>query len=129
MANCNLSVSLQVEDIANRTVKRIEAVSQYAKGTVLRKMLDDTNPLVPYKTGKLANNISILPGNTGVEYSQPYASFAFMPYTSDGSLKNYTTYNHPQACGFPFDVNMKMNKSKYEEFYAQQLLKLALKGR
>lgn len=125
MSNRDISLVYQLDKLVDKTTERYKKASLEAKGTVIKQMIVDTDPLVPFKTGKLAHNVKPLPGNIGYVYSQPYASFAFDPIAPSGSYKNYTKTVHPEAMGNSAYMNAERNGDKYAKLYADEVVRLA----
>ena len=108
---------------------RAKRASDIAVSRLIEVGIKDTDPYVPYDTGKTSGSVKRLPNSEGWEYTTDYAKFAFDPIAPSGKKKVYKTDVHEKAQGNPIQASFRDNKEKwlmqywgyfYEEFYKKQ---------
>lgn len=102
---------------------KIDRNKPRARSLTLDKIIKDTDPYVPYKTGELARSTTKSADNTAVLYTAPHASFAFDPNTPSGVPKQYNKTVHEKAQGNPLEAARKDHETEWAEFYREELLK------
>lgn len=101
--------------------QRVEKALPAAKNAVLHQMLEDTEPYIPYKTGRLTENGGVDLENDQIVYDLPYAAFAFNP-TYRGRPKVYDTSKHPLAQGNPYQASTEYNKEEWIRLFKEKLV-------
>ena len=100
---------------------RYERALPAAKSAVLHQMLEDTEPYIPYKTGRLTENGGVDLENDSIVYDLPYAKFAFNPKYR-GRDKVYDTSGHPLAQGNPYKASTQEFKDEWVRLFKKKLV-------
>lgn len=88
-----------------------------AKQNLVKRIISDTDMLVPYKTGKLASEIDYLENNNGIRYTAEYA-----PYVLDMPLStNFTREKHPEATSNWTGVSYQSNRKDWYEYFKSEV--------
>lgn len=116
-------VSSLIESFIGNVANTIKDNLESAKKATLERMVKDTEPYVPYKTGNLNANVSINTTASSITYEAEYATYAFNPATSSGKPKQYTKETHPQAQGFPFEKAVMEHEDDWVETFREELMK------
>lgn len=85
------------------------------KTKLAEKVMEDTMPYVPYRTGKMTNASYITAGNN-IVYKAPYARYVWIGISRSGKPMNYTHTFHPLACARWFEVSKKANMAKWKAY-------------
>lgn len=101
--------------------RRCKEALPAAQSAVLHQMLEDTEPYIPYKTGRLTENGGVDVENQQIVYDLPYAKFAFNPLYR-GRPKVYDTSKHPLATGNPYQESSKEFKDEWVKLFKQKLV-------
>lgn len=116
----NLDDALRLPD---EIKKKIESNYDTAVENTLNKIAKDTDPYVPYSTGKLANSVVTNKVNKTINYPVEYASFAFSDETASGFPKQYNKKIHKLATSNPIDVAENNHSNDWVEYFKEELLK------
>lgn len=116
MIEANLSFNMDVP----RLKKKFEDASKKAQSEVLKQMVADTEDYIPYKTGKLTSSVNVDESNATINYTAPYAAFAFNPLYK-GKEKVYNRTVHSKAQGNPYQASNIENGQKWALLYAKKL--------
>lgn len=116
MIEANLSFNMDVPKLK----KKFEDASKKAQSEVLKQMIADTEDYIPYKTGKLTSSVNVDESNATINYTAPYAAFAFNPLYK-GKEKVYNRTVHSKAQGNPYQASNIENGQKWALLYAKKL--------
>lgn len=105
-------------DYKDKIISNIEK----AKSKSLDKIIKDTEPYVPYKTGSLSNSVVKNVATSTISYTAPHASFAFEPIAPSGKPKEYNQSVHTKAQGYPIQAAYNEHSQEWAEFFAKELL-------
>lgn len=117
MLEIKTKLNINSNDLINKFKKAIPA----AKNAVLHKMIEDTEPYIPYKTGALTANGGVDLENDQIVYDLPYAKFAFNPKYK-GKQKVYNTTHHPLAQGNPYKASSQEFKEEWANLFKEKLV-------
>jgi hypothetical protein len=116
MIEASLSFNMDVPKLK----KKFEDASKKAQSEVLKQMVKDTEDYIPYKTGKLNSSVNVDESNATINYTAPYAAFAFNPLYK-GKEKVYNRTVHSKAQGNPYQASNIENGQKWALLYAKKL--------
>lgn len=91
-----------------------------AKYETLHEIIEDTEPYIPYDTGRLNDSVGLNIERGTIIYDTPYAAFAFNPMYK-GKTKLYNREHHPLAQGNPYKESQRINKKKWAETFKRVL--------
>jgi len=116
MIEASLSFNMNIPKLK----KKFEDASKKAQSEVLKQMVVDTEDYIPYKTGKLTSSVNIDESKATLNYSAPYAAFAFNPLYK-GKEKVYNRTVHSKAQGNPYQASQIENGEKWALLFAKKL--------
>lgn len=116
-------ISLFLENFVGNLVKKVNSNLESAKKATLERIVKDTEPYVPYKTGNLNDNVTVNTSASSFTYEAEYASYAFDPISPSGKPKQYTKEVHPQAQGYPFEKAVNEHDVDWVETFREELMR------
>lgn len=89
-----MSVKVDLGSLASRVMNVTNA-----ERTVAMKLIEISDPFVPFLSGDLSRNtaLHVEPGKVQVVYQQPYAAYQYVGLSMLGHDLQYTRTFHPQA--------------------------------
>lgn len=105
----------QVNECIN---KKISEKMKFANAHLLNNIKQDTEPLVPYKTGELSNSVEIDYANNTIRYTADHAGYV---YENEGA--NFNKSVHPQAQAYWLRDSIAINKEKWLKDYESDMKK------
>lgn len=115
-------IGRHLKDIAFSGVPEAIAYAKpLANVMLLNRILDDTLPLVPWRTGALAETGTILYSQNSIRFTSEYAPYAFEPIAPSGKRKEYYTMINSDAGGMPLERASDLYKREWADFYVEKV--------